>query len=93
MIVCPSFIDTQKGNPTGAGLYDGTARPGQATQTVGKSMTPEEAASIMIRAIEKEVRLLLLGRVARVSWWLSRFFPALLERIMIRQTSREVESH
>ncbi len=92
-IVCPSFIDTQKGNPAGAGLYEGTARPGQASQTVGKSMTTEEAASIMMRAIEKEPRLLLLGRVARVSWWLSRLYPALLERIMIRQTRREAESH
>ena len=93
MIVCPSFIDTQKGNLTGAGLYEGTARPGQASQTVGKTMTPEEAASFMIRAVEKDARFLLLGRVARVSWWLSRIFPALLERIMIRQTQREVQSH
>ncbi|MCP3984585.1 MAG: SDR family oxidoreductase [bacterium] len=93
MIVCPSFIDTQKDNLEGAGLYEGTARPGQASQTVGKSMTPKEAASIMIRAIEKESRFLLLGRVAQISWWLSRLFPSLLERIMVRQTRREVENH
>ncbi|MFQ5417803.1 MAG: SDR family oxidoreductase [Myxococcota bacterium] len=93
LIVCPSFIATQKGNLAGAGLYEGTARPGQARQTVGKSMTPEQAASLMIRAIEGDTRLLLLGRVARVSWWLSRLSPTLLERIMIRQTRREVEAH
>ncbi len=95
MIVCPSFISTQSGNLKGAGLYEGTARPGQAVSTVGKSMTPDEAASIMIRAIEREAppRLLLLGRVAWASWLLSRLSPALLERIMIRQTRREVESH
>ena len=93
MIVCPSFIDTQKGNLTGASLYEGTARPGQASQTVGKTMTPEKAASIMLRAVEKEARFLPLGRVARISWWLTRLFPALLERIMIRQTRREVQSH
>ncbi|MBW2269093.1 MAG: SDR family oxidoreductase [Deltaproteobacteria bacterium] len=93
MIVCPSFVATQQGNLKGAGLYEGTARPGQASQTIGKSMTPEEAASIMIRAIERESRFLPLGRVARVSWWVSRLFPTLLERIMIRQTRREVESH
>jgi len=93
MIVCPSFVDTQKGNPTGASLYEGTARPGQASRTVGKSMTPEEAASLMIRAIEREARFLLLGRVAKVSWWLSRLAPSLLERIMIRQTRSEVENH
>jgi NAD(P)-dependent dehydrogenase (short-subunit alcohol dehydrogenase family) len=93
MIVCPSFVATQKGNLKGAGLYEGTARPGQASQTVGRSMTPEEAASRILRAIERETRLLLLGRVAQVSWWLSRLFPALLERIMIRQTRSEVENH
>ncbi len=93
MIVCPSFIATQQGNLTGAGLYEGTARPGQAAQTVGKSMTPDEAASRLLRAIEKETRFLLLGGVARTSWWLSRLAPALLERIMIRQTRREAESH
>jgi len=93
MIVCPSFVDTQKGNLTGAGLYAGTARPGQASQTVGKSMSPEAAAALMLRAIERETRLLLLGRVAQVSWWLSRLFPTLLERIMIRQTQREADNH
>ncbi|MCP4039424.1 MAG: SDR family oxidoreductase [bacterium] len=92
MIVCPSFIATQQDNLTGAGLYEGTARPGQALATVGKSMTPDEAATIMVRAIEKETRLLLLGRVARTSWWISRLYPALLERIMLRQTRHEVES-
>ncbi|MCP4006584.1 MAG: SDR family oxidoreductase [bacterium] len=92
MIVCPSFIATQKDNLEGTGLYEGTARPGQATQTIGKSMDPGEAASILIRAVEKETRFLLLGGVARTSWWLSRLSPALIERIMTRQTRREVES-
>lgn len=93
MIVCPSFIATQQGNLTGAGLYPGTARPGQAVATVGKSMSPEEAASILLRAVQRETRFLLLGRVARTSWWLSRLSPALLERIMIRQTRRELVGH
>ncbi|MBW2420834.1 MAG: SDR family oxidoreductase [Deltaproteobacteria bacterium] len=93
LIVCPSFIDTQAGNPSGAALYPGTGRPGQATRTVGRTMSSDEAARAIVDAIERDRRLLLLGRVAKVSWWLSRLLPGVFERIMARRTRAEVGEH
>jgi NAD(P)-dependent dehydrogenase (short-subunit alcohol dehydrogenase family) len=93
LIVCPSFIDTQAENPTGAALYPGTGRPGQATRTVGRPMSSDEAAAAIVDAIERKRRFLLLGRVAKISWWLSRLLPGLFERIMTRKTRSEVAEH
>ena len=93
LVVCPSFIDTQADNPTGTALYPGTGRPGQATRTVGSPMTSDEAARAIVEAIAQDRRFLLLGRVAKLSWWLSRLLPGVFERIMARQTRAEVAEH
>ncbi len=93
LIVCPSFIDTQADNPSGAALYPGTGRPGQATRTVGKAMSSDEAARAIVEAISRDRRFLLLGRVAKLSWWLSRLLPGVFERVMARQTRAEVAEH
>jgi short-subunit dehydrogenase len=93
LIVCPSFIDTQADRPAGASLYPGTGRPGQATRTAGGTMSSEEAARAIVRGIARDRRLLLLGRVAKLSWWLSRLLPGVFERVMARQTRAEVDEH
>jgi len=90
MIVCPSFIATQADSPQAALLYPGTGRPGQATRTAGRPLSSEEAAAAIVDAISKDRRFLLLGRVAKLSWWLSRLLPGTFERIMARQTRAEV---
>ena len=93
LVVCPSFIDTQAGKPASEALYPGTGRPGQATRTVGRSTSSEEAAGAIVEAIIRDERLLLLGRVAKLSWWLSRLLPGFFERMMARRTRAEVEEH
>lgn len=90
LIACPSFIDTQRDHPGAASPYAGAARPGSARATVGKVMSPEEAAREIVEAIAKRREDLLVGRVAKQSYWLRRFFPALYDSIMTRRARAEV---
>ncbi|WP_426416004.1 SDR family oxidoreductase [Aestuariirhabdus sp. LZHN29] len=91
LMVCPAFIQTQPAQRSGA-VAQGVARPGLAAATSGRVMGPEEAASAIVKAMERERRRLLLGKVALFAWIAGRFFPRLYEQIMIRQTRSEVES-
>ncbi len=91
LMVCPSFVATQQGRPDSAVRYAGAEHPGKARRTVGKTMQPGQAATAIVQAIAKRRELLLLGRVARQSYWLQRFFPKVYERIMISRTRSEVD--
>jgi hypothetical protein len=48
-------------------------------------------AEQIFAACERSRRLLLIGRTARAAWWLSRFAPALYERIMARRLRAEMQ--
>ncbi len=89
LMICPSFIDTQRDQPGAASPYAGTARPGSARATVGAVMSPEEAAREIVGAIAKRRELLLVGRVAKQSHWLRRLSPGLYDSIMTRRARGE----
>ncbi|HEB90308.1 MAG TPA: SDR family oxidoreductase [Deltaproteobacteria bacterium] len=90
LIVCPSFIDTQRDRPGAPSPYAGAARPGSARATVGKVLSPEVAAREIVEAIAKRREQLLVGRVAKQSYWLRRLLPGLYDSIMTRQARAEV---
>lgn len=77
-VVCPTFVATDiEKSALGSG-----ARP-----TVGTPMSADRVAREIRRGIEGRRRLVLVGRVAHLSWWLTRLAPALYERIMTRRMS------
>jgi len=90
LLVCPSFIATQRDHPDAKSPYTGAARPGAARATVGEVIQAEDAARAIMGAIRNRDRELLLGRVAKQSRWARRFWPRLYERIMIREARQEV---
>jgi NAD(P)-dependent dehydrogenase (short-subunit alcohol dehydrogenase family) len=90
LMICPSFIDTQRDQPGAGSPYAGTARPGSARATVGEVISPEEAAREIAGAIAKRREQLLLGRVAKQSYWLRRLWPGLYDSIMTRRARGEV---
>jgi NAD(P)-dependent dehydrogenase (short-subunit alcohol dehydrogenase family) len=76
MLVCPSFTATDiEKHALGSG-----PRP-----TVGSAATPESVAVAIREGIGQRRRLLVLGRVGRMSWWITRLWPALYERLMTRR--------
>ena len=76
LLVCPSFVvaaaDISK--PTSA-IY-------QQKKTVGQSLAPDFVAAQVLTAVCHRRRLIVLGRMGKVAYWLQRFFPALYESQM-----------
>ncbi len=88
MIACPSFIRTAIAQAhLGA---DGGAAEGPRT-VVGEALEPAAVAARIARGLENGERLLLIGRVAHLAWWMTRFAPGLYARLMARRMRAELE--
>ena len=89
MMVCPSFVATQ----IDRNALGGDGQPVRHAQvTIGGRLSPGEVAERVFAGAARRRRLLLVGRTARVAWWLSRCAPALYERLMARRLRGELES-
>lgn len=92
LMVCPSFIATHsETRAAGAAPSDGLVRPGSAKENLGNPMTPDYVVDKILRAALKRKRLLVIGRVAKLSWFLSFLFPAFYEKKMLEATKGELE--
>jgi NAD(P)-dependent dehydrogenase (short-subunit alcohol dehydrogenase family) len=89
MMVCPSFIATQ----IDRNALGGDGQPVRHAQvTIGRPLTADTAAQQIVAGATRGRRLLLVGRTAWLAWWVSRFAPAIYERIMARRLRGELES-
>ncbi len=90
MMVCPSFIDTQAGTNNGAKVSgQGLSRPGSATETAGTPMSSDFVASKILQGMMKRKPQLVIGKVAKLSWIISRMAPGFYEKKMIQSTKQE----
>jgi NAD(P)-dependent dehydrogenase (short-subunit alcohol dehydrogenase family) len=78
-IACPSFVDT--GIDRHALGADG-APARHARQVVGTAARAGDVADAVLRAQLARRPLALIGRTARLAWWVSRLAPARYARIM-----------
>jgi NAD(P)-dependent dehydrogenase (short-subunit alcohol dehydrogenase family) len=89
MLACPSFVATRIDRHA----LDGDGRPVRHAQlTVGRPMSSERAAGIIVRAAERGRHQVFVGRTAWVAWWVSRIAPGLYARLMARRLRGELES-
>jgi short-subunit dehydrogenase len=89
MMACPSFIATQ----IDRNALGGDGQPVRHAQvTIGRPLTPDAAAQQIVAGAARDRRLLLIGRTARIAWWVSRLAPALYEKLMARRLRGELES-
>jgi len=88
MIVCPGFVKTDLQTRALGGNGQVTKHP---QSTVGSQGTPEEAAEAIFTGAVKRKHLLVLTPVGKMSYWISRIFPILYERMMARQLRSELE--
>jgi len=88
MIVCPGFVKTNL--QTRALGCDGgiTTHP---QSRVGGQATPENVAEAIYKGALKRKHLLVLTPVGKISYWISRIFPILYERMMARKLKSELE--
>ncbi|MDJ0850498.1 MAG: SDR family oxidoreductase [Myxococcota bacterium] len=83
-LVCPSFVRTAIGEH--ALGPDGDLAGAGTRSGVRREIEPEAAAEAIHRGIERRRRLVLVGREARLAWWVSRLWPVAYERAMTRRT-------
>jgi short-subunit dehydrogenase len=88
LVVCPSFIATRIDRNALGAKGDAAAH---AQVVVGQPLDAKDVADRIFMACERSERLLLIGRTAHAAWWLSRFAPALYERIMARRLRAELQ--
>lgn len=81
VIAAPSFVGTNLGRAEPD--QNGMQRPGSASDGVDY-MTPESAASAILRGLEMGNPFIPVGRVARLAWWINAFSPRLFQRLMER---------
>ncbi|MEH6405375.1 MAG: SDR family oxidoreductase [Sneathiella sp.] len=86
MMVCPSFIASQQAGGTKGG---DTARPGSATQTAGKPLSPDFVAEEILAGLKSNRRLLNIGRVSKLSYWVNKISPKLFETVMTKKIKSE----
>ena len=88
LMVCPSFIATGiDGNALG-----GDGRPARhAQQVVGARALAEDVAADIVHAARSGKQLLLPGRMAKLSWWVSRLAPRYYARVMARRLRGEMD--
>jgi len=81
MLVCPGY--TRTGIETRALGGDGGPRRARRT-TTGRQAEPDEVADAIYRAALRRRRLLVLTPIGKAAWAISRVWPALFERLMLR---------
>ena len=62
-----------------------------AQQVIGVRARPEDIAAAIVRAARSGRHLLLPGRTAKLTWWVSRLAPAYYARVMARRLRAEME--
>ncbi len=86
LLACPYFTDTAMRTAA----LDGDGAPlGNRTAARGVPLSPDDVAESIVNACERRQRVVVLGRVARLSWWISRIFPRVYERLMLRSQREE----
>jgi len=87
LVVSPSFIET----PIAKNALDAQGDTVKRSKvTFGKVLSSSEAARAILEACLKRKKRARIGGVARLSWWIYKFFPAIYERTMIRSFEKEM---
>ena len=88
LMVCPSFIATG----IDRNALGGDGQPARhAQQIVGVRAQAQDIAADILLAARKGKHLLLPGRMAKLSWWVSRLAPRYYARAMARRLRAEMD--
>ncbi|NVK25317.1 MAG: SDR family oxidoreductase [Gammaproteobacteria bacterium] len=89
-IICPSFVATRPELTMSAN--QGAASPGAAKKNqVGRTLTPEQAASEICRCIQEKHKKMYLGGVSKLAKLLHTLFPDFYRKQMTKTALKEFE--
>ncbi len=87
-LVCPSFVDTGIAHRALDGDGSLTEHP---QSTTGPVASPREAAERIFAAATRRRRLLVMGWVGKTTHLLTKLWPALYQRLMVRSLAGELQ--
>ena len=89
MIACPGFTAS---NVRFSALTADGSQQGETPRNEAKMMTPEQVARIIMRGIKRRKRLCLMEYEGRLTHFIKKFSPALLDKLFYMVMSREPDS-
>jgi short-subunit dehydrogenase len=89
MWVCPGFT---KSNIRNVALNNEGKSQGETPLNEDKIMSTEECAAIIIKAIEKRKRTLVMTTQGKLTVWINKLFPGLADKLVFNHFAKEVDS-
>jgi len=89
LIACPGFTSSNIRNT--ALSADGTAQ-GESPRDEAKMMSAAEVADHVLRAIEKRRNAIVLTRQGKLTVWLNKFFPSVVDKLVFKHMAKEPDS-
>ena len=89
LIACPGFTASNI-RKTALGS-DGNTQ-GESPRDEQKMMQPEEVAEFILKAVLKRQNSLILTSSGKLTVWLNKFFPKLVDRLVYNHMRKEPES-
>ncbi len=89
LIARPGFVATNIRNTM---LSANGTEQGESHKDEAKSMSPSEVAQQLFIAVEKRKSYMILSSTALLSFWLNKFFPAWVDRLVFQHVLKEKDS-
>jgi short-subunit dehydrogenase len=89
LVASPGFTAT---NIRNAALTKDTTKQGASPRNEKKMMSPEQVAAHIYKAVEKRKRDLVLSTEGKLTVWLDKFFPSLVDRLVYNHMAKEKNS-
>ena len=89
LLACPGFTAT---NIRATALNQDAKVQGESPRDETKMMTAEEVAKKIVKAIMTKKRTLVLTSQGKLSVFLNKFFPGLMDRIIYKHMAKETDS-
>lgn len=86
LLACPGF--TASNIRKNALTADGSPQ-GETPRDENKMMSAREVANHIFGAVKKRKSMIVLTKEGKMAWWLSRFFPKWLDKIVYNQMAKE----
>ena len=89
MVACPGYTAS---NIRVNALDASGASQRETPKEEEKLMQPEEVANYIVRGVEQRKRTLVLTGEGKLAVWLSKLFPAFIDRMVFKKVNAEKDS-
>lgn len=86
LTACPSFIAADADRAANEAEHKNSVN--QKKKLIGKALDPNMVAEKILKAAQKNQNTVIIGKTAKMSYFMFRFFPSIYERMMRKKLSK-----